>query len=356
VARSSTTSPPRSELFELDLSRTVDVDRREGGAHLGVGEPNAQLVQQAPHLGLIDAAVAVGVDAFEAVSQRVVAHRCRLRRSTIGSKLVVLAALLTALGACKNPRPAPQPLAIAAEPQASAPIDPHPIASAAQPSPGPGLPPLRAEWLERVGEGDTEIVIMPPLGAVAPSRLVIGVHGAGDRPDWACGGWRLGSQVSAFIACPRGTKIGPMTFAWSSSSAIEAGVERALAVARARFGPYLDAGPLVFAGFSQGATLAEPVLRRQAARFPIAILAEGGYQTVQSPAFAKSYRDAGGRRVVLVCGTAGCFRAAASAKPVLERAGLQVLVVGDPRAGHNLNQELQRALQASWAAIVAPVH
>jgi len=126
-------------------------------------------------------------------------------------------------------------------------------------------------------------------------------------------------------------------------------------VARARFGAYLDAGPLVFAGFSQGATLAEPLLRRKAALFPIAILAEGGYQFSGSPDFAASYRAAGGRRVVLVCGTPSCFLSAARAERVLRRAGLEALVCGDARAGHNLNQEMQTALRAAWPRIVAPL-
>lgn len=196
---------------------------------------------------------------------------------------------------------------------------------------------------------------MPPLGAIAPSRLVIGVHGAGDRSDWACGGWRLGSQVTAIIACPRGSKMTPTTYGWSSAAAIEKGVEHALESARARFGRYIDSAPWVFAGFSQGATLAEPLLRKQAARFPIAILAEGGYRTTENPAFASAYQAGGGRRIVLVCGTPGCFSSTPRAKQVLERAGLEVLIVGDPKAGHNLNQEMQRALQAAWPNIMAPL-
>jgi predicted esterase len=352
VARTSMTGPPRSELLELDSTARVGVNRAERGTQLSVGEARAQLVEQSSHLDLVDPTVAVRIDTLEAVSQGIVAHAPRLRRRAARSKTALVAGLLAVLGACRSREPAPRALAIAPEPPAAT-IEAHPVVAAGHSSSPATLPPLPGEWLERVGAGATEVVLMPPLGSVEPSRLVIGVHGAGDRPDWACGGWRLGSRVSAIVACPRGSKLGSSTFAWSSASAIEAGVEHALEVARARFGRYLDDGPLVFAGFSQGATLAEPLLRRQAARFPIAILAEGGYQTAQSPAFAKSYRAGGGRRVVLVCGTPSCFRSAARAKLVLEQAGLEVLVVGDPKAGHNLNQELQRALQASWARIVA---
>lgn len=145
------------------------------------------------------------------------------------------------------------------------------------------------------------------------------------------------------------------TFAWSSSQQLAERVESAVAKAGELFGTYVAPGPLIYAGFSQGATLAEPFLRKHAARYPIAILAEGGYQTASSPAFARAFREAGGQRVALVCGTAPCFQRARLSKTVLERAGLEVLIVGDPLAGHNLNERMQRALQAAWPQISAPL-
>jgi predicted esterase len=145
------------------------------------------------------------------------------------------------------------------------------------------------------------------------------------------------------------------TFAWVSEPQLSERLEAALRVAQARYAPYVDSAPFIYAGFSQGATLAEPFLRRNAARFPIAILAEGGYATARSPAFANAYYAAGGRRVVLVCGGVACFQSANGAKKVLENAGLQVLVVGDAKAGHNLNGRMQQALQSAWPEITAPL-
>jgi predicted esterase len=182
---------------------------------------------------------------------------------------------------------------------------------------------------------------------------VLGIHGAGDRPEWSCGGWRLASQVSAFVACPRGTPHGADRFAWASSRQLAQRADAAIALTRARFGAYVDPGPMIYAGFSQGATLAEPLLREHAARFPIAILAEGGYQVANSRSFARAYRERGGRRVVLVCGTPTCFRSARSAQKVLSSAGLEALVVGDEKAGHNLNERMQHALQSAWPRIAA---
>jgi putative intracellular protease/amidase len=84
------------------------------------------------------------------------------------------------------------------------------------------------------------------------------------------------------------------------------------------------------------------------------ILAEGGYATAQSPSFARAFRAAGGRRVVLVCGGPGCFASAQRSKKVLESAGVEVMIVGDAKAGHNLNERMQKALQAAWPEIAAP--
>jgi predicted esterase len=144
-------------------------------------------------------------------------------------------------------------------------------------------------------------------------------------------------------------------FAWASSQALERALAGALSELARRYPRYLASSPRIYAGFSQGATLAEPILRARASEFPIAILAEGGYALSQSAGFASAYHAAGGRRVVLVCGSPACFSSATRARRVLERAGLQVLVAGDPLAGHNLNQRMLVALQRAWPQISAPL-
>jgi predicted esterase len=231
----------------------------------------------------------------------------------------------------------------------------HPPVTEGGASASVGLPALQAEWLVALGT-EADGVVAPALGATAPRQVVVGVHGAGDRPEWSCGGWRLASQASSFVVCPRGSALTTDKFAWSSPQQLAQRVERAVSRTRELFGAHVDSGPMIYAGFSQGATLAEPLLRQHAARFPIAILAEGGYQTASSPAFARAFREAGGRRVVLVCGSASCFQRSRLSKGVLERAGVEVLVVGDPGAGHNLNGRMQQALQRAWPEISAPVH
>jgi predicted esterase len=231
------------------------------------------------------------------------------------------------------------------------PEHPAPPASTATPT---ALPPLAGEWLMRLETAQVTAFVTPPIGTTAPRPLVVAVHGAGDRPEWSCGGWRLASLTNAFVVCPQGSPSSAQTFAWASPKLLGERVDAAVTAARGKFGEYVEPGAMIFAGFSQGATFAEPFLRKNAARFPIVILAEGGYATARSPSFARAFRAAGGRRVVLVCGSPNCFASAVLSKKVLETAGVEAMVVGDAKAGHNLNERMQKALQAAWPELSAP--
>jgi predicted esterase len=217
--------------------------------------------------------------------------------------------------------------------------------------PRSSLPALRANWLEPLDLGDGDAaVVSPPLGATERRPLVVAVHGAHDRPEWACGGWRLGFAQYPFVVCPRGTPVTRDKYAWSNSAAIARVTLKAIARVRERYGEHVAGEPHVFAAFSQGATLAEPFLIEHAALFPTVILAEGGYATLDSKRFAQSFVERGGKTVVIVCGTAGCRQRTAPARRRLESAGLRVFESGDPRSGHNLNQLMQEALRRDFSS------
>lgn len=219
----------------------------------------------------------------------------------------------------------------------------------------PALPPLaNLDWIEKLelADGDTAYVT-PPLGATEPRPLIVAVHGAGDRPEWACGGWRLAAQGYAFVVCPQGVKMDAQRFAWDGETTIARRVEAALAAVRARFGAYLAEGPPLYAGFSQGATLASAALLERPSRFPVVLLAEGAYQLIRDDTFLRRLQKNGTRRVALVCGSPACFRTAEAAAPRLRRHALEPLLAGDPRSGHNLNQLMQDALHQAWPSFVA---
>jgi predicted esterase len=367
VVYRSATRPPRAKLLELDRTVGVAVDGEERGANLRLTVADAERIEQQRKLSFIDHPVLVAIDALEAGTQRILTHALRLRRR---AAQINRAALLgcSLLVACRStpeslenrPNLVPGRATSVATVAPAASVDPLPLTAHPQLNPAagsgsPALPALRGEWLERFNAGDREVIVTPPLGAIAKSRLIVAVHGAGDRPEWACGGWRLASQASAFVVCPRGSKSSAEKLAWTSPQQLAQNVAAALDATLPRYERYIDTDAFIFAGFSQGATLAEPFLRQNAARFPIAILAEGGYDTARSPAFARAFQEAGGRRIALVCGSQACFRSAARSKPVLERAGLEVLVIGDAKAGHNLNERMQRSLQSAWPDISAPL-
>ncbi len=224
------------------------------------------------------------------------------------------------------------------------------------PKPQGELSPLQGDWLERIELPNHQLVfVAPPVGARAPRPIVVAVHGAGDRPDWACGGWRLGTEAFAFVVCPQGSPMAGQTFGWSDDRALLLAVDRALLAVRERYGAHVANVPAIYAGFSQGATLAAKTLLARARDFPLAVFAEGGYGTTVDAGFAKKYRAAGGQRVLLVCGNPDCFEHSRRAARVLEAAGIDTTAAGDAKSGHNLNEPMQRALREIWPAFVQGV-
>jgi predicted esterase len=228
--------------------------------------------------------------------------------------------------------------------------------SATSDQPGRGGPPtpLGGPWIVELSrEGKSFDMATLPLGAKERRPVVVAVHGADDNPHWACGGWRVGVEAYAFVACPGGLPMTDRSFGWSNTKSIETAVERALNALKQRYAAYLSDTPMIYAGFSQGAILAAPFLVENARRFPVAALAEGGYEYLTDAKFAHDYRAAGGQRILILCGTSPCFTTANHARPVLEKAGLAVVVTGDSQSGHNLNQGMQDALRREWKNLIA---
>jgi len=250
------------------------------------------------------------------------------------------------------PQISQQPATAAAPPSAA------PPASSAQstvPPAGVALQPLSGvAWIEHLDlDGGHEAYVCPPIGAREPRPLIVAVHGAGDRAEWSCGGWRMVAGEYAFVVCPQGMKMDKMRFAWDSAETIRQRVASAVVAARARFGEYIAEGPTLYVGFSQGATLAGPTLLDPAQSFPFIALSEGGYGLVRDRAFLGKLKARGVASVLLACGTPACFSTMRAAEPALSAAGIQALIGGDPKSGHNLNGEMQAGLQKVWPDFVA---
>jgi predicted esterase len=254
--------------------------------------------------------------------------------------------------AASSPTTAAEP-AVSAAPKAGSALS-APAASAAIPASAERKPLTGVAWIEHLDlEGGHEAYVCPPIGAREPRPLMVAVHGAGDRAEWACGGWRMVAGEYAFVVCPQGMKMDKMRFAWDSAETIRRRVASAIVAARARFGEYIAEGPTLYVGFSQGATLAGPTLLDAAQFFPFIVLAEGGYGLVQNRALLGKLEARGVESVLLACGTPGCFNTMRAAEPNLTASGIQALIGGDPKSGHNLNGEMQAGLQKVWPDFIA---
>jgi len=209
-------------------------------------------------------------------------------------------------------------------------------------------------WIEHLDLPDGhEAFVTPPIGAREPRPLIVAVHGAFDRAEWACGGWRMVASEYAFVVCPQGLKMDAMRFGWDGAQTIRRRVAAAVAAARTRFGEYIADGPTLYVGFSQGATLSSPTLLDPAQPFPLVVLAEGGYDIIQSDDTLRRLKQRGVERVLLACGTPACFGTMKAALPRFERVGIDVTIGGDPASGHNLNGEMQAGLRRVWPGFVA---
>ncbi len=219
------------------------------------------------------------------------------------------------------------------------------------------LPPLTdAVWLETLAmpPGHAAFVSVP-LGATEPRPVMIGMHGAGDRPEWACGGYRAATDAFPFIVCPRGVPQGPSApdkFASPGPDRIREDIVSALAALRARFKGYVADGPLLYAGFSLGAIHGAKVIATDGAMFPTALLIEGGYSEL-TPALAHTYAKSGGKRVMLGCGQPGCRASFAPARRALEQAGIDVFMLDANTGRHNLDGPMVQALRDAWPRLVA---
>ncbi|HEY3592471.1 MAG TPA: hypothetical protein VGL13_01300 [Polyangiaceae bacterium] len=221
---------------------------------------------------------------------------------------------------------------------------------------GQRLSPLvDAKWLESfdLPEGRMAFVSVP-LGATEPRPVMVGMHGAGDRPEWACGGYRAATNAFPFIICPRGIADGPSAekYHTPSPSRILQDVDATLAALRRRFGPYVADGPLLYAGFSLGASHGASVIAQRAAMFPVALLIEGAYPQI-TPALAREYARGGGRRVMLGCGQLGCKQQFSAAFAALRGAGIDVRILDAHTGRHNLDGAMMEALRDAWPWLVS---
>jgi hypothetical protein len=116
------------------------------------------------------------------------------------------------------------------------------------------------------------------------------------------------------------------TFRYTSGDGLWREIDADIAALKERFPGYVDASSMLYTGFSLGAILGVSVIARDPARFPRAVLIEGG-EDKWTAALAEKYARGGGKRVLFACGLRFRVPAAEKAAAMLEKAGVSARVV-----------------------------
>src|SRR4029077_2568744 len=119
-------------------------------------------------------------------------------------------------------------------------------------------------------------VVSIPVGATSPKPVVVATHGAWDAPEGLCDDQRFIFHDRAWVLCPRGRPMPDKTFRYDSSASIAREIDAGLRALSARYPGYVDASGVLYTGFSLGAILGVGVITGDPARFPRAVLIEGG--------------------------------------------------------------------------------
>lgn len=167
--------------------------------------------------------------------------------------------------------------------------------------------PWIVELMEDVDGGPPRSVgfVTVPLGAIGPRPVVIALHGGGDRPEWACGEWRVIAGTYPFVVCPRGPGTDAFR-SWSNVEDTKARTARAIEAARKRFRRWMAAGPYVLGGFSRGAIQAAEMAKADPKSYPRVALSESAFDVRPTMAFVRPWIQGGGERVLFGCTTVGC--------------------------------------------------
>jgi pimeloyl-ACP methyl ester carboxylesterase len=196
-----------------------------------------------------------------------------------------------------------------------------------------------------------------PTGATGRRPVVIVIHGAGDRPERQCRGWRHATNEYPFIICPRG-RAAPRYTHIGGAHLLEH-IDGALQALAARYPDYVDTHNPLLVGFSLGAAQVTALAVQFPSRFPRIALVEGA-TTAWSGARVSAFLQGGGQRVLFGCGQDGVRDRAERTAKRLTGLGLDAHVVF-VNVGHRFAPSLQDAVRSElgwlvegderWAAI-----
>jgi predicted esterase len=242
-----------------------------------------------------------------------------------------------------------------------APPSPAPaLAVASASASAPALAPVAGDWIEKLALPDGGLAyVTPATGATSKRPVIVAIHGAVDDPGLMCGAWRLIADVYPFVVCPAGTPIGAdrpdRKYVWTGTPQIEKRALEAVAALAAKYPEHVDRdAPVLYAAFSQGATMAAPFLVRHGKQFPRAVLTEGGHHAFEPAGLAAAYAKAGGDRVLFTCsqggGCAGYFEASRAS---LASAHVDARVLFSGAHGHSMPPPVRESIHVALPWVVA---
>jgi hypothetical protein len=170
-------------------------------------------------------------------------------------------------------------------------------------------------------DGYPDAVVSIPLGATSPRPVVVATHGKWDAPEGLCDDQRWIFRDRAWVVCPRGKAMPDKSFRYENADGLAREIDADLRALEARYPGYVDDRSMLYTGFSLGAILGVSVVAHDPARFPRAVLIEGG-EDRWTPALARQYAQGGGQRVLFACGLRTRLPAAERAAAMLVRAGV----------------------------------
>jgi predicted esterase len=240
----------------------------------------------------------------------------------------------------------------------------HAIPSGADPatSPGPSAamqPPAPVQLeLEAVAlevPNFRPAVLVLPADRSRPRPVLIAAHGAGDGPRWQCEVWGAIVAGRGFVLCPRGLPLSPggddAGHFFRDHHYLGRLVTAALAALRERYAGLVDSGPVVYTGYSQGATMGALFANRRPELFPRMVLVEGGHSE-WDVATARAFHRGGGARVLFACGGRYCAGRALKSKRWLERAGVEARVEHIEGGGHTYGGSVAERVAATFDWVV----
>jgi predicted esterase len=184
--------------------------------------------------------------------------------------------------------------------------------------------------------------------------LVLAAHGAGDSAQSQCEVWREVIGACGAILCIAGTPIGPGDrngYFFRNHFELEKEVIAAMSALHAEFAGRIATDNGVYVSYSQGGTMGALMLPAHGGRFSRLVMVEGGAAewTVRR---GRQFAEGGGTRVMLVCGTQGCNRAATRATRALIDSGLAVRHLDVPGGGHAYWGSVAQAVANTWPWVV----